>query len=614
MPGKVLWIYDVEIFPNYFSVIFQNYNTKEFISFELYEGMSQVIELDHFLRTEVKTLGSYNGKGYDRLIMNAVLAGLTNNQLYVLSGKIVRRGRDEPIWQDPELNQYNKPILKIEEIDLMKLHSLDKIGVSLKQVGVILNMPVIQEFELDWDLPINLLDERRKLLKYNENDVATTTALMDYSIGDLKLRRNITAQYGVDVMDASRTRIGKNVLEYYYEQYSGIPKKVFKQLRTPRPFVEVGDFAKGFSYTNQDIQKMYEGLQDLILYPDQSFSAVVKTKVMTHKMGQGGIHSENKASKYESSKDHVILDLDFGSYYPSIMLKYGIHPKHLGEHFLKVVKTLTEQRLAAKASGDKSTADTLKITINSLYGLLGDKNYFLSDDKAMYMTTILGQLTILQLIDRYELLGGVECIYSNTDGASFLVPRQGIEEAIKLSNTLEKEIGIVLEYELYDRFLLRNVNNFIWTTAEGKHKAKGMFSYKQDVTKGFRHPIVAKALHDYFTEDKPIETTINEETDIYKFCISQKVHRKFEVFYQDLTGRKAIQRVNRYFVSNRTGAIIKYDREINKSIALVAKTNVYLLNEFDENIDYFEFLDKKHYIRECNKVIREFEVKQLTLL
>jgi hypothetical protein len=308
---KFVWTYDVEIFMNYFSVIFQNYNTREFVTFEKYEDVDQINEMDEFLRNEVASLVSFNGKGYDRLIINAALSGSTNLQLYKLSKNIVSRDRNEPIWQDPELNKYNKSILNLEEIDLMKLHSLDKIGVSLKQVGVILGMPIIQEFELDWDLPIGLDRERRQLLEYNKNDVETTTELLTYSIKGLRLRRSITKQYGVDVMDASRTRIGKNVLEFYYEKYSGIPKKEFKKLRTPRPFVDVSEFIGGFSYKNQDIQKMYDSLQDLILYPDQSFSAVVKTKIMTHKMGQGGIHSENTASDYKSDNNKVILDLDF---------------------------------------------------------------------------------------------------------------------------------------------------------------------------------------------------------------------------------------------------------------------------------------------------------------
>jgi hypothetical protein len=66
-------------------------------------------------------------------------------------------------------------------------------------------------------------------------------------------------------------------------------------------------------------------------------------------------------------------------------------------------------------------------------------------------------------------------------------------------------------------------------------------------------------------------------------------------------------------VSTSPGSIVKYDREINKTIALMAKTNVYLLNDFKRDTDYFKYLDKRYYYRECNKVIREFEHNQLTL-
>lgn len=610
---KYTWTYDVEVFPNVFTVIFQSYQTREFRIFYIHEGRDERIQLDTFLREEVSNLASYNGLGYDRLIMNGVLWGMTNLDLYGLSHNIIHRDRNEPLWKDSKLSKYNKPILKLEDVDLMKLHAFDKLGVSLKKVGVSLNMPNIMEFESDWDLDFDL-SKLDKLIEYNKNDVETTTALLEKSISDLKLRRSITNEYGVDVMSASGSKIANVILEDYYEKHSGIEKKIFKKLRTERPFVDFSEFTDGFTYTQPLIQKAYETIKSTVVFQDDKFSYKVKTKYVEHQGGMGGLHSIHPEALIHKKDDkYRYFEIDASGYYPSMMVKHEIRPQHLGQAFTHALKAIIKDRMIAKRTKNKMRDQTLKLSSNSIFGKLGDEHYFLKDDKALYTTTILGQLYILQGIDRFEEHEGIECIQSNTDGFVIRVRHDKINLMHQLVKAYDDETGLVWEPSEYTLLVQRNVNVYYWQSLDGNIKAKGAFSSEIDIKKGFKHPIVPKALEEYFINGIPPETTINNETDIYKFCISQKVHRKFEVFYQDLTGRKAIQRVNRYFVSKRSGAIIKYDRETNKSIALVAKTNVYLLNEFNKEIDYFKLLDKSHYIRECNKVISEFEIKQLKL-
>ena len=612
-PTKHLYVYDVEVFPNAFTVIFLPYvSDVSTRTFKITTEEDERRKMRDFLLNEVNSLAGYNTSGYDRLIMNAVLEGASNIELYRLSKSIIDRDRNEPMWKDDTLNKYNKPFLNIEDIDLMKLHALDKIGVSLKSVGVILNMPNIIEFEHDWDADFDL-DKIQELIDYNMNDVDTTLALLKYSLSELRLRRKVTAQYGVDLMSASRTKIGKTILEDVYQKESGVPKKEFKQWRTHRPFVDVSEIIPEMSFKNESFQKLYDELQDTLIFPDKLFEGRVQSKVMSHKLGQGGIHSENKAEIWESNENQIIIDVDAGSYYPSLMLNYEVIPEHLGRTFLTVLEKLTTQRLKAKKTGDKATADILKISINALYGLLGSDNYFLYDLKAQQTVTINGQLTILKAIDEAEQIPGVECIYSNTDGFSLMVDREQKNKVLALLNKLEVDDNLIWEHELYEKFILRNVNNFYWVHENGAVKAKGNFTYKQDVTKGYRYPIVPKALKAYFIDGIPIEDTIRKETDIMQFCISQKVARRFDVMFSNLEGTTNVQHINRYFVTTKVGSLVKYNHEQDKTISLLAGENAYLLNDYDSSKDYLKYIDYRFYMRETNKVISEFESQQLKL-
>ena len=73
------------------------------------------------------------------------------------------------------------------------------------------------------------------------------------------------------------------------------------------------------------------------------------------------------------------------------------------------------ERLAAKASGDKTTSETLKISLNGTFGKLASRYSVLYSPDLMLAVTLTGQLTLLMLIERLEKLG-VETLSANTDG------------------------------------------------------------------------------------------------------------------------------------------------------------------------------------------------------
>jgi hypothetical protein len=311
--------------------------------------------------------------------------------------------------------------------------------------------------------------------------------------------------------------------------------------------------------------------------------------------------------------------VDFASYYPNIMLKYGFAPAHVNKkEFLRVLKSITTQRLKAKAEGDKITDSTLKISINSLYGLLGFDAYWLKDDKTMYSVTVNGQLLLLGVIEFLESLGDVTCVYSNTDGATFKVKRTILDEVIKKVDLISNHIGINLEYVMFKKMIVKDVNNFLIVKKDGEIKIKGSFGYTQDITRGFRHPIVQKALYNYYIDGVPVEQTINEETNIYSFCIAQRTGKQFKTFFRTVDGLKQMQKTNRYFVSTKSGSLVKIKekeeggQQINQA---VANENVYILNDFnsEDNEEYLSLVKRQYYIKETNKIVNSFVQNQLKL-
>jgi len=602
-------VYDLESFPNFFSACFYDIDTKEFRDFVIHNSRNDLTKLRRFFKKVDWVIG-FNNEGYDNILMRFVMEGneVTPENINRLSQAIINtRQNGDPLYRNEIVNRYLKKYKN--SIDLMSIHALHKIGVSLKQVGVILRHNKIQDLPKDPDSWI-YEDEIEDILKYGRNDVEITVELYNYSLDDIKLRHSVGKQYNVNVLSGSRTYIAKEILNKYYEEYTGDRISDFKDLRSYYKNIHLVDIVNNFKFTTKPLQELYKRIINAVVDSDFKLSESVSTKGMMHTMKMGGLHSKNKNEIYEEDDEYALLDIDFDSYYPKLMLKYRSYPKHLKSAFLKILEFITEKRLKAKRDGDKITADTLKISINSIFGLTGFDNYWLKDDKVMYQVTLNGQLLLLQVIEYLEGMGDVTCIYSNTDGATFKVHKSILDKVIDRLPDISEKIGIGIEHVLYKKMILKDVNNYIIIKKDGSDKCKGVFLYTQDITKGYRHPIVTKALHAYYVGGIAVNDTINMSDDIYDFCIAQKTGKQFTTFFRTVEGLKKMQRTNRYFVSTKSGSLIKVkDREdgtVQENQA-VAGENVFILNDREDKDDYYLSLVKRqYYIKETNKIINSF--------
>ena len=241
----------------------------------------------------------------------------------------------------------------------------------------------------------------------------------------------------------------------------------------------------------------------------------------TYQMGIGGLHSTEEAACHRYVKGRKKRDIDVTSYYPSVILGQRLFPEHLGEVFLRVYKKIVDRRVRAKHTGDKKTAQTLKIVINGSFGKLGSMWSVLYAPQLLIQVTITGQLSLLMLIEAFELIG-IPVISANTDG----IVIDYAEEQEQLVETIiswwEKQTGFEMESNFYRALFSANVNNYVAITDDGHLKCKGWFA-DSGLSKNPTGEIIVEAVRAKLKDNIPVEQTIRECRDVRKFAVVRNV-------------------------------------------------------------------------------------------
>lgn len=621
--------YDIEIMKNFFSITFiNNQNTKEKQIFIISKNRTEEFNKSNFLSLKkfvinknykIK-LSGYNNASFDDIILNYILMKeeFDNdsfiNDIFYYSDLVIKNSNlgilyyDESTRNSILFNRNNKYYISI---DLMKIYdSLDSKRISLKQVAIALKWPKIQDMPYSFKNSITL-EQEEEIIDYNVNDTLITNKLLHNSLDILKLRDLVSHKYNINVLSDSKSKIANKILSSYYSKETGLDYKDFKGERTFRSFFRLKEcIFPNIQFKSEFFNKELESLKEIVIDGENTKSPFDKTITfdgVTYTLGVGGLHSQDNAGYFESNDKEDIIDADVSSYYPRIMIEYGIKPEHLSNKFLDILKTITEQRLEAKKNKDSITADSLKIVINSTFGKLGSKLLWLYDPKAMIEVTINGQLFLLMLIEEL-VLNGIKVISANTDGILSIVPKDKKELYDSICKNWQKYTSMDLEFIKYNKYIRRDVNAYISIEQNtNKVKTKGIFNNTIDIEKGYDKPIVSIALYNYYVNNIPIEETIYNHKDIYDFCISQKIGSQFNMVTRDIKNgtiqEKKIQKTNRFFVS-KGGILIQKKKSDNKYDSIVAKKSLTLFNDYYEVEDFKDYrIDYKYYINSTRDIV-----------
>lgn len=575
---KTLVAIDCEVYRNYFLVLCKTLKGHVFtIKMHDEEVTGDVKTLQAVL--EQQRLIHFNGNSYDIPMIGGFLSGMSNRQLKKLSDTIIVK--EIPRWK---LNDHF-PELRIPRTDSIDLMGVTPLKASLKTYGCRIHSRKLQDLPIHPDARISEADAA-VLERYCENDVDVTIDIYNLMKPQIELRKDIGRMYAQDMRSMSDPQIAEAAIRHDL-MLAKVP--ITKREGTVKPFkYQMPDFVTFTSDEFNAVQELVRGatfkLKDSghVQLPDEISKAFAYDGAK-YKFGVGGLHSQEKKQVVIPTEDQCLGELDVASYYPSIILGQSLYPLHLGEEFCEVYRSIFDRRIAAKRSGDKTTADTLKIVLNSSYGKFGSKYSFLYAPELLVQTTISGQLALLMLIERVTQ-AGAKVVSANTDGINVLMSKAMKPEIDAICDQWTKETTYELEWTAYDATYSRDVNSYV-ALKGGDVKTKGAYEHGS-IRKGYAAEICIDAVVRYLRTGDAVDRTILACTDITRFLVMRGVRGGAQWRGQELG------KVVRWYYST-DGDFITYRSNGNKvATSDGAKPMMDLSDQFPTDIDYDLYIEK----------------------
>ena len=265
---------------------------------------------------------------------------------------------------------------------------------------------------------------------------------------------------------------------------------------------------------------------------------------------------------------------------------------------------------------------TLRATFNKLY-----------DPLQGFSICTTGQLFILQLIHDLQKIPTLEMVSANTDAVMYTIEEKYKEQAHDVLHIWEHLTGLELEEDKIVKICMRDVNNYceLVQTGDndyavhykggcfnGKHdfkwdKEKRKFNYSfEDGLETNSLTIVSEALLKYLLFDVPVEKTILECNDIFRFQMISHLGSTYEKCVQESpNGDMELQRNNRIYAGLKpTGTIIKVKPNGRRDSLANQPPNPIVDNK---NVMSIEDINKSWYIKLARQWVNDFKgVRRLT--
>lgn len=586
LENKNAWAFDWEVYPNLATLVAREVGTKNYVKFIIHESQNDSEALIEWLATRPILIG-FNSLDFDAQITEHVYRHGT----YFTAEFVYEFIQKLPI-NDSNIDRFDLPFSEWDlthfHIDLFKLNHYDNAArmTSLKWL----------EYSTRWkklrDLPFapheNVTASNMvRVLRYNANDVDITHDFTYRCANMIELRSVLAKKYRQNrIINMSDSSIGSYIFEHILTKDCGLNKNMLKAGTKHKEIHGKDILLPYINFDSAEFQQVHDTFKNRVYkspkggqlkdVAGKEYTQNVLFDDMVFVFGSGGIHACYKAGEYLSDEDHVILSIDVASYYPNLAIANKIYPQHIGKMFCNIYESVYNER--KKYPKGDALNYAYKIALNSVYGKSNSEYSIFYDLSYLLKITVNGQLLLAMLAEQLAKFGRLLMV--NTDGLEIKIPRAKLKEVRELCAHWELLTGLELEENLYDKLIIRDVNNYIAVDVKGKAKRKGVFEIYDDITEAGGKPhsyhktpnatIIPQALFDYYVNDTPIRDTIEGCNDIFEFCFGIKKRKGFEYWLISADGgvidiEKRDDRVLRYFISPNGANIYKFWKDERKN-------------------------------------------------
>ncbi len=583
------YLFDFEVFAHDWVLVVKELDCENFIVYHNDpEGVGE------FLSEITPLLCGFNNKHYDQFIMKAILAGASPEEVKDVNDFIIRDGHNG--WDHPLVQECRT------WFDQFDLRDDCEQGMSLKAFEAHTGMPIV-ESSVDFNIGRPLTnDELSEVIAYCKYDVRATEKLYHCREAYLQNKlflggiKGISESKSLYMTNAKLTAayLDARHRTYHDERDYGIPVNLDRE------------------YIPDYVFRFFRRITDPAVPDDEAFSGKLEFRIgdCSCVLGFGGIHGAIPTYREKAEKGRSIRNQDVASYYPHLMTLDGYCSRSIPDP--KVYADMLERRMQAKRSGDKATANALKLVANTTYGAMLNKYNDLYDPLMGRSVCITGQLRLLELaIHLVAKCPSIKIIQLNTDGIMVSIDDYDLNVYQAICREWQQRTGFELEEDCISEIIQKDVNNYIEIAEDGSTKIKGgllvrgisqagAFKVNNNAT------VVATAIVDYFVKGTPVEQTIRACDDIFAFQLIAKASHKYRGAFHQIHGqRHEVQRCNRVYAVNdaRYGTLykIRQDGGCDKIAGLPEHCVVDNENELSVND-----IDKAWYIKLAKKYIKDF--------
>ena len=618
--------YDIETFLSIFCVVFK-YRDR-YKTFEISERKDQYEELVAFLKEGALKrwfFVGFNNVRFDGQVLQWLMEA--KEPFKKLTGKTKAKHIMEFAQSviekinNKEFPPYQESKLSCQQLDLfLQAHYNNRArSTSLKWLEYSMNWKKIQDLPYKFDEVLSS-DKFDDVILYCHNDVDATYEFFKKSEKMVELRFAQQAEnLHLELFNKSDSSIGEMLFLDMMSDKLGMEKKYLKKMQTRRDFINLKDVILPYiKFETDEFNSVLE------FFKEQTITEATKDALkhclifdgMDYFYGLGGLHAARGNSIFQSDEDNIVLSVDFASFYPNISIKNKFYPEHLSESFCILYEELFEKRKLIPKSNPQNTA--IKLLLNATFGKAGDEYSFLYDKFFQMAITVNGQLILSMLCEQLSKIEGVRMVMANTDGCELIVPKSKKREVYNVCLGIEELTQLQLEYDVYNKLFVRDINNYLSVNTKGKVKTKGAFDIDLELHKNRSERIVPLAVKRYFVNNIPVEETVKnhlssenyedlENQGIYDFCIGKKIQSNQNYTIED-SGENIIKNIKdkviRFYVSTDGDYLKKNYSDGRKEITVGGNKMTMFMDYYDSenyNVDY------DYYINQAYKIIHNVD-------